>query len=212
MIGFVKPSSRRSAIDPQRTSFELLFFFPFFFLLWVVCCITENKVMHLEIWQYRVKELEDGLASLWEVEGELAKVASQPWPEPPDMMGGVLVYNPTKYNIKWSKYTTAAVGLVQSKWNNNNNNSIYHEEYYNKQALDDYNAKCRKKSKSPGGIQQTVATKTHDRRRIRRFSDPPIKPSLDLFQRILQSVQIIVSKVLLNNFQKYFFVLNFFSI
>jgi hypothetical protein len=28
----------------------------------------------------------------------------------------------------------------------------------------------------------------------------------------LQSVQIIVSKVLLNNFQKYFFVLNFFSI
>ncbi|CAK9272811.1 unnamed protein product [Sphagnum jensenii] len=143
---------------------------------------------------YRVKELEDGLASLWEVEGELAKVASQPWPEPPDMMGGVLVYNPTKYNIKWSKYTTAAVGLVQSKWNNNNNNSIYHEEYYNKQALDDYNAKCRKKSKSPGGIQQTVATKTHDRRRIRRFSDPPIKPSLDLFQRILQSVQIIVSK------------------
>ncbi|CAM6048313.1 unnamed protein product [Sphagnum compactum] len=139
---------------------------------------------------YRVKELEDGLASLWEVEGELSKVASQPWPEPPDMMGGVLVYNPTKYNIKWSKYTTAAVGLLQSKWNNNNNNSIYHEEYYNKQAF----AKCRKKSKSPGGIQQTVATKTHDSRRIRRFSDPPIKPSLDLFQRILQSVQIIVSK------------------
>jgi hypothetical protein len=168
--------------------------------------------MHLEIWQYRVKELEDGLASLWEVEGELSKVASQPWPEPPDMMGGVLVYNPTKYNIKCSKYTTAAVGLLQSKWNNNNNNSIYHEEYYNKQALVDYNAKCRKKSKSRGGIQQTVATKTHDSWRIRRFSDPPIKPSLDLFQRILQSVQIIVSKVLLNNFQKYFFVLNFFSI
>jgi hypothetical protein len=31
MIGFVKPSSRRSAIDPQTTSFEL--FSVFFFLL-----------------------------------------------------------------------------------------------------------------------------------------------------------------------------------
>lgn len=52
-------------------------------------------------WQFKLKEMEDALSQLQSVERELSRLAAQPWPEPKEMLGGLLVYNPSKYAVKW---------------------------------------------------------------------------------------------------------------
>lgn len=51
--------------------------------------------------QFTLKELQDDLAHLESVEEELSTLAQQPWPESKEMPGGLLVYNPKKYAMKW---------------------------------------------------------------------------------------------------------------
>lgn len=122
--------------------------------------------------QFTLKELEDDLAHLESVEEELSTLAQQPWPEPKEMPGGLLVYNPKKYAMKWrySAPTNVAQGDV-----------MHPHLTRKKKSVTAYGAAPQRSS--PGVVMNK------ERKNVKKNT------VLETFQKIFEQLQEIMSKV-----------------
>lgn len=129
--------------------------------------LTNSKFL-----QFTLKELEDDLAHLESVEEELSTLAQQPWPEPREMPGGLLVYNPKKYAMKWRYSAPTNVAQGDAK---------HPHPTRKKKSVTAYGA-TRQRS-SPAIVM------TKDRKNVKKNA------VLETFQKIFEHLQEIMSKV-----------------